>query len=113
SDGGSADYDSFLAIYQAPGGSRRSPFQPSACLDTVAANDDTCGQQSRVSANLVAGYFYVVVTQFDSPYFGSYTLAVTGPVNCPNATPTPAAATQTRTATPSPTRSATPTATVT
>ncbi|MFL5734906.1 MAG: proprotein convertase P-domain-containing protein [Chloroflexia bacterium] len=108
SDGGSAAYDSFLVIYQAADGSRRNPFQPSACLEAVTANDDSCGQQSRVSANLVAGYFYVVVTQFGTSDLGSYNLAVLGPMNCPTGSPT-----STATATPSSTPSATPTRTIT
>src|SRR5205823_11562796 len=44
-DGGSANYDSFLVIYQAAGGSRRDPFQPNACVEAVAANDDFCDVQ--------------------------------------------------------------------
>lgn len=122
--GGSADFDSHLAIYQAPSGARISPFVPNACTNAVAANNDFGGtRQSQVQANLVAGYFYVVVTQFlNDPApnacngidcYGDYTLSLSG-VTClaPTSTPT-ATATDTATDTATSTATATNTSTAT
>jgi hypothetical protein len=89
--GGSANFDSFVAIYQAPGGARIDPFVPNGCALAVAANDDFCGSASQAQANLEAGYFYVVVTQYSTNTgvctgglcYGDYTLAI-AEEDCPN-----------------------------
>lgn len=90
-DGGYASGDTFLAVYQAPDGSRMPEFVPNACSNAVAANDDYCGYQSRVLANLEAGYFYIVVTTYaNGQTISYYTLSVmgAGAGSCGTATPT-------------------------
>jgi len=125
--GGSANYDSFIAFYQAPGGAQISPFTPSGCTLAIAANDDFCGSASQVQANVVAGYFYIVVTQYSTDTtlctgglcYGDYSLSVQGLSGCPLPTAT-VTNTPTRTRTPTatstlggPTNTSTPTRTVT
>ncbi len=103
--GGSANFNSFVAIYQAPGGAQISPFVPNGCTLAQAANDDYCGSASQISANVVAGYYYIVVTQYSTDSalctgglcYGDYSLAVLGQGTCPGPTATP---TRTATATP-------------
>jgi hypothetical protein len=87
---GGAAWDTFLVIYQAPGGERIPNFVPNSCNLAIAADDDGCGILSRVSADLSAGYFYVVVSEFLAPG-GAYTVQVTGNAGCgtPPASPTP------------------------
>jgi hypothetical protein len=76
--GGAASFDSFLTIYQAAGGAQQPcPFIPGGCTNALAANDDFCSLQSEISATVVAGYFYVVVTSFSNGVTGSFTLNVT------------------------------------
>jgi hypothetical protein len=112
-----ATYDSYLILYQAPGGARIDPFVPNGCENAVTADDDYCGLQSLVSATLSGGYYYIVVSQVLSST-GLYTLTVSSPGMCPlptvtstamptatgTDTPTPAA-TQTSAALPTSTRS--------
>ena len=82
--GSSANYDSFVAVYQAPGGAQQPGFVPNGCALGVAANDDFCGSASQVQATVGAGYYYVVVTQYSSNSslctgglcYGNYTLAL-------------------------------------
>ncbi len=82
--GGSANYDSVVAIYQAPGGAQQPGFTPNGCALSVAANDDFCGSASQVGATVGAGYYYVVVTQYSTNSalctgglcYGDYTLAL-------------------------------------
>jgi hypothetical protein len=125
--GGSANFDTFIAIYQAPGGAQQPGFIPNACTIAEAANDDFCGSASQVQANVVAGYFYVVVTQYSTNTslctgglcYGDYSLSVQGLAGCPLPTATPtntATVTRTVTMTPTggvPTATATRTATIT
>ncbi|HUS16060.1 MAG TPA: hypothetical protein VM536_13765, partial [Chloroflexia bacterium] len=108
--GGSANYDSFVAIYQAAGGGQISPFVPNGCALAVAANDDFCSSASQVQANVVAGYYYVVVTQYSTSAasctaglcYGDYTLGMAISSCTPQPTFTPAGATSTPTATATP-----------
>ena len=131
--GGTANFDSFIGIYQAPGGARISPFVPNGCTVAISANDDFCGSASQAQASVVAGYFYVVVSQYSTDTtlctgglcYGDYSLSVQGLSGCPlptaTATNTPTLTrTQTATATPggatgtptsTPTRTATATST--
>ncbi len=108
--GGSATFDSFLAIYQDPSGAPIPGFVPNACSNALAANDDFCGLQSQVGANVVSGTFYVVVTGFSSTSLGTYTLSVQGLAGCPLPTAT-ATSTPSNTATVTLTRTATATVT--
>lgn len=75
--GGAADFDSFLIVYQSPGGARIAPFMANACTNALAANNDFCGEQSQVSATVEAGYFYVVVTGRCGESLGNFTLNTT------------------------------------
>jgi len=104
---GGAGWDTYLIIYQAPGGVRINPFVPAGCGNAIAANDDACVLQSAVSATLVSGYYYVVVSEFSAPG-GAYSLTVTAPGNCTTGTTT-----STRTATAAVTGTATRIATIT
>jgi S-layer homology domain len=106
--GGSANFDTFVAIYQGAGGAPIASFAPDGCNNLVASNDDSCGSASQVQATLSAGTFYVVVTQYSTTTgsctgglcYGSYTLSVGSASSCANvATMTPTAA-STPTATP-------------
>ena len=106
-----ADYDSYLILYQAPGGARIDPFVPNGCENAVTADDDYCGLQSLVSATLSGGYYYIVVSQVLSNT-GSYTLTVSGPGMCPLPTVT-STALPTATGTETPTGVATQAATAT
>jgi hypothetical protein len=106
-NGGSANFDSFVAIYQAAGGGQISPFVPNGCSLATAANDDFCGSASQIQANVVAGYYYVVVTQYSTSTslctggicYGDYTLAMRVSSCTPVPTFTPSNATPTVTAT--------------
>jgi plastocyanin/subtilisin-like proprotein convertase family protein len=112
SDGGSADFDAFLAIYQTPNGGRMNPFVPDACNLGIAANDDSCGLLPAITYfTLSPGYYYVVVTAYANNGTGTYNLVVKSNAVCSNATPTPCPACPTATATG--TRTATRTVTVT
>ncbi|MCW5851288.1 MAG: hypothetical protein KIT87_14525, partial [Anaerolineae bacterium] len=124
--GGAANFDSFVAVYQAAGGAQQPGFVPDACKSALAANDDFCGSASQVSAAVVAGYYYVVVTQYSTSTaqctgglcYGDYTLAVSQIVcgGVTTATPTvtsTATATSTSTTTGTPTLTATPISTPT
>jgi hypothetical protein len=109
--GGSANYDSFVAIYQAAGGAQQPGFVPNGCTIAIAANDDFCGSASQVGANVVAGYYYVVVTQYSTSTslctgglcYGDYTLALRQSSCTPLPTATPrVTVTPTVTTTPTP-----------
>lgn len=92
SGGGAADFDSFLVVYQAADGSRVDPFGADGCTDAVAANNDYCGLQSQVTADVAAGFFYVVVTGRCGSSLGSFTLNVTRngeALGCSRVTPPP------------------------
>ncbi len=76
-DGGAATHDSYLVMYQAAGGAQLPSFAPTACGNALAASDDVCGDDAKLSGiNVVAGYFYVVVTSFGNGATGTYTLFV-------------------------------------
>jgi hypothetical protein len=47
------------------------------CSDDVGYNDDSCGLQSEITANLPAGAYYVVVDGYGAAC-GDYTLSITG-----------------------------------
>ncbi len=115
-NGGSANFDSFAAIYQASGGAQISPFIPAGCSLARATNNDFCSSASQVQANVVAGYYYVVVTQYSANTglctggicYGDYVLSMNVLSCTPVATFTPAV-----TNTPAPTNTPSDTATVT
>ncbi|MBX7223164.1 MAG: NHL repeat-containing protein [Blastocatellia bacterium] len=76
-DGGNADFDSFLVIYQAPGGAQMPGFAPNGCTNALVASDDVCGDDPSVTnVPVVGGFFYVVVTSFSNNVTGNYTLFV-------------------------------------
>src|ERR1044072_5942351 len=102
-DGGASSFQASVAIYQAAGGMRVEPFTPNGCQDAVAVNNRLCLPQAQgASADLQAGYFYVVVMQAAGGAVSPYTLGVHGVTTCP-ATPTPTGTPPTATLTPTPT----------
>jgi len=111
----SSGFDSVMALYQ-------SPFDPGlACQNIVAYEDDTCGDQASITANLNSGLYVLVVTSFSNGATGPYALDVTGPPSevfrcivrpTPTATVTPTLGPATATATASNTPTDTATATV-
>jgi hypothetical protein len=100
-----------VAIYQAPGGAQQPGFVPNGCALATAGNDDFCGSASQVQANVVAGYYYVVVTQYSTSTalctgglcYGDYTLALSQSSCTPLPTATPRAPSPTPTVTTTPT----------
>jgi hypothetical protein len=48
------------------------------CGGVIASNDDACGLQSSITANLNIGIYYLVVEGFSSSSAGAYVLNVTG-----------------------------------
>lgn len=79
--------DTYLAVYQKPGGgsdTAGSPiFDPSdACDNLAASNDDSCGGLSAITANMDGGFFVVVVSPFNNTDTGTYSLYVTADPGC-------------------------------
>ena len=72
--GGGTSYDSYLYLYNAC---------PNDGGSLIAANDDFCGLQSRISMALNAGVYWLVVSGY-STSAGSYALTINGtaPVPC-------------------------------
>src|SRR5262249_31002704 len=60
-DGGSANFDAFVELYQIAGGGRLSPFIADPCANAIAAADDSpgCGLAPQLTYyGLSAGYYY-------------------------------------------------------
>jgi hypothetical protein len=88
--------DSFISIYQKPGGASDTPGAPifvqaSGCDNLIASNDDFCGGLSEVTVSLEAGFFVVVVSPFNNTDTGTYSLNVEAGAGCTLTNPPTAA----------------------
>jgi len=71
-----SSYDTYLFVGTTPGGSE------------IGSNDDACGLQSELTANLSPGTYYVTVEGYSSSGCGDYVLAIEEDVCDPPPTPT-------------------------
>lgn len=88
--------DSYVAVYQKPGGGSDLPGDPifvqsDACDNLHATNDDFCGGLSELTVSLEAGFFVVVVSPFNSTDTGTYAVNIQAGAAC-TLTNTPTAA---------------------
>ena len=65
--GGSANFDSFVAVYQAPGGAQQPGFVPNGCTIGLAANDDFCGSASQVTGRSMSAAIVLFASRISSP----------------------------------------------